>query len=289
MSALLLHILAALPRGLLQRLGVLTGIANHRLNTIAAKVTRVNLGLCGQDPDLSQKSLIETGKTLMETPAVWLGDPDRIDRWITRVEGESLLEEAIKEDRGLLMLLPHIGNWELFNIFYARYGKMTAMYQPPRRASLNRLLLDVRRRRGNEMVPADRRGLTRLFKALNEGATVVILPDQVPTSGSYVPFLGQQALTDELGVRLLQRTGARALGIFILRNAEGRFDVVIREPDPDIYSADMPTAMASMNQLIESGINLAPAQYQWEYKRFKARPAGAKKVYRFNKPPGVHG
>ena len=110
MSALLLHILAALPRGLLQRLGVLTGIANHGLNTIAAKVTRVNLGLCGQDPDLSKKSLIETGKTLMETPAVWLGDPDRIDRWINRIEGESLLEEAIKEDRGLLMLLPHIGN-----------------------------------------------------------------------------------------------------------------------------------------------------------------------------------
>jgi len=138
------------------------------------------------------------------------------------------------------------------------------------------------------MVPADRRGLTRLFKALNDGATVVILPDQVPASGSYVPFLGQQALTDELGARLLQRTGARALGIFILRNAEGLFDVVIREPDADIYSADMFTAMTSMNKLIESGIDLAPAQYQWEYKRFKARPAGEKKVYRFNKPPGVH-
>jgi len=286
--ALLLRVLAVLPRPLLQLLGSLAGLINHGLNTQAAKVTQVNLCLCGQDPGLGRQSLIETGKTLMETPAVWLGDPNRIDRWITRVEGESLLRDAIDDERGLLMLLPHLGNWELFNVFYARYGKMTAMYQPPRQASLDQLLLDVRRRRGNEMVPADRRGLTRLFKSLNEGATVVILPDQVPASGTYVPFLGQQALTDELGARLLQRTGARALGIFILRNAEGLFEVVIKEPDPDIYSPDMHTAMTSMNQLLESGIDLAPAQYQWEYKRFKARPAGEEKVYRFNKPPGVH-
>lgn len=285
---LLLKFMAVFPRSVLQMTGVLIGWMNELFNTQAAQVTEVNLRLCGQDAALKRQSLIETGKTLMETPAVWLGQPERIDRWIADVRGDALLREAIADDRGLLMFLPHLGNWEMFNVFFSRYGAMTALYQPPRQAALARLLAEVRSRRGNEMVPTDRRGLTRLFRALNHGGSVVILPDQVPASGTYIPFLGQQVLTDELGVRLLQRTGARALGVFIVRNEQGRFDVNIEAPPSGIYSEDVPTAMVAMNALIERGISIAPAQYQWEYKRFKERPAGEQKVYRFNKPPGVH-
>ena len=285
---LLLKGLSLLPRRFLQATGSLIGSLNYVLNTRAAKVTAVNLELCGQDPGLRHESLRETGKTMMETPAVWLAPSARIDEWIANVKGGDYLRAAIEAGDGVLILLPHIGNWELFNVFYRRFGEMTALYQPPRNASLESLMKEVRGRHGNEMVSTDRRGLTRLYRALGEGRTVVVLPDQVPATGKYVPFFGVEALTDELSPRLLRKSGARALLLSIIRRADGRFKIQIEPADDVIYQTDVKLAARGVNALVERSVGLAPAQYQWEYKRFRERPAGEVKVYRFNKPVERH-
>lgn len=285
---LLLKSLALLPRSLLQFLGVVIGSLNDVVNSRAAKVTSVNLELCGQEPGLRHESLRETGKTMMETPAVWLAPFTRVDSWIVDVIGEEILVDAINSDDGLLVLLPHIGNWELFNVFYRRYGKMTALYHPPDDPNLELIMAEVRSRHGNEMVPTNRQGITRLFRVLGEGGTVVVLPDQVPASGEYAPFFGVDALTDELSVRLLKRSGARAVVLAIIRRPDGRFDVHIKKADDTLAAGTSIETLSALNQMMQWAVQLAPAQYQWEYKRFRERPAGEKKVYRFNKPPGVH-
>ena len=45
-----------------------------------------------------------------------------------------------------------------------------------------------------------------------------------------------------------------------------------------IADADTVKAAAALNASIESCIALAPAQYQWSYKRFTIRPDGAEAV-----------
>lgn len=287
LTMLLLKLMALLPRPVAQALGHLIGNLNYWTQSRAAQVTAVNLALCGQDPGLQKSSLQATGKTMMETPAVWLAATSRIDTWFGEIYGEAILRAAVDNERGVLILLPHLGNWELFNVFYRRYGNMTALYQPPGQPGLDEMMHAVRSRHGNEMVPTDRRGVMRLYRVLEEGGSVVILPDQVPASGRYIPFCGVDALTDELAARLVKKTNAIALMMAFVRRADGRFDVHISEVERDLYGETEP-ALASMNRMIESTIALAPEQYQWEYKRFRERPAGEKKVYRFNKTPGVH-
>ena len=148
-------------------------------------------------------------------------------------------------------------------------------------------MAEVRARRGNRMVPTNRAGITALFRTLRDGGTVVVLPDQVPASGVYVPFFGHEALTDELSARLLQRSGAKALGLGILRREDGRFDVHVQAPGDDIYLGDN-RAVTAVNALVEQIVMLAPAQYQWEYKRFRERPSGEPKIYRFGKSTRTH-
>ncbi len=80
----------------------------------------------------------------METPAVWLGDFERIDEWIHVVHDEAILQEHLNDPAGLLVLLPHMGNWELFNVFFRRYGQMTALYQPPRQGYMQKVMQKVR-------------------------------------------------------------------------------------------------------------------------------------------------
>ena len=291
MSSILLSVLslwAKLPRPILQLLGSALGSLHHFANTRPAQVTAANLSVCGQDADLRHESLRETGKTLLETPAIWLGTQDRLEDWFGEIRGESLLRESVQSDRGLMVLLPHLGNWELFNVFYRRYGRMTALYRPPRKAALDDVMRRVRGRHGNEMVPTDRRGIRRLYQVLESGGTVVVLPDQVPANGQFVTFFGAAALTDELAVRLQKKTAARALMLSFLRRRDGRFDIHILEPGESLYEGDRMSALTTLNSTLEKLVQLAPAQYQWEYKRFRERPKGAEKIYRFNKPAGYH-
>jgi KDO2-lipid IV(A) lauroyltransferase len=289
---ILLYLLSLLPRKFSQRLGTLAGILNDKLGSRSARVTGVNIDLClpglaAKDKFLRQ-SLIETGKTLMETPAVWLGDIERIDEWIQDVHNEAMLQEHLNDSLGLLVLLPHMGNWELFNVFFRRYGQMTALYQPARQDYMQKLMQKVRERHGNHMVPTTRSGLKQLYKTLRDGGTVVILPDQVPATGEFAPFFGHPALTDVLASRLLQETGAKALGITMVRNEEGLFEVHVLAPDSSIYEHDGAVSIRAVNDLMQVCAEIAPKQYQWEYKRFRERPAGSEKIYRFNKPPGIH-
>jgi KDO2-lipid IV(A) lauroyltransferase len=44
-------------------------------------------------------------------------------------------------------------------------------------------------------------------------------------------------------------------------------------PD-DIADAQLATAVAALNRGIENCVRLAPAQYQWHYKRYSMRPPG---------------
>jgi KDO2-lipid IV(A) lauroyltransferase len=52
-------------------------------------------------------------------------------------------------------------------------------------------------------------------------------------------------------------------------------------PAPDgVGAADSLVAAEALNRGIENCIRRRPDQYQWSYKRFKRRPAGAPSVYR---------
>jgi KDO2-lipid IV(A) lauroyltransferase len=47
----------------------------------------------------------------------------------------------------------------------------------------------------------------------------------------------------------------------------------------DLYSEDIQTSLAALNRGVEAIVALAPEQYQWEYKRFRDRPAGESPAY----------
>jgi KDO2-lipid IV(A) lauroyltransferase len=290
MSTLLRLILgwqAMLPLPVNQWLGRQLGFLNNVFGSRAAKVTRANLELCLPEyppaalKKLASESMRHTGMTALETPSVWLSDPKRKDAWLGKIENEHLLDAAMTSASGTLILLPHLGNWEMFNAYFARRGRMTALYQPPRQEWLKPFMETIR---GDNLVATNRQGLTMLYKELSAGRVVTVLPDQVPLSGEYVPFFGQAALTDRLVPRLLAKTGARAL-LCVVYRAEGKFNVCFGEPDPDIYNQDLITALTALNRSVETSITPFLAQYQWEYKRFRERPTGEKKLYKFDRQP----
>jgi KDO2-lipid IV(A) lauroyltransferase len=286
-----IRLLALLPLGISQSIGSLLGMLLNRLNTRGAMVTNTNLELClsqlsAQEREaMVRQSLIHTARTVLETPAAWLGSYDRILGWIKEIENEDLLDRALEEGRGVLILLPHIGNWELANVYFAsRGGNQTGLYAPPSQAYLKPLMSEVRHRFGNELVPTTVKGIATLFKRLKEGRVVVVLPDQVPASGEFAPFFGVDALTDVLVPRMVKRARPVVLSCVIKRLGVGEgFRMTFIEAHPDIYSDDLKAALRGVNLSVEACVKVAPEQYQWEYKRFKERPSGEWHLYTYGK------
>jgi uncharacterized protein YndB with AHSA1/START domain len=61
--------------------------------------------------------------------------------------------------------------------------------------------------------------------------------------------------------------------------ASSELEIVFREVDERLYSPDLDTSLAGLNASVEAVVREVPAQYQWEYKRFKRQPEGMPRPY----------
>ena len=227
---------------------------------------------------LRRSSLIETGKAALELCRIWNGDARGALALVREVRGAELFDQALASGRGLVIAAPHLGCWELLNFWLCSRTPIAIAYRPPRQPAIEPLLVRARGALAAEQVRAEgAAGVRVLFRRLNAGGVVGILPDQQPKAGEgeFAPFFGTPALTMVLLSRLAQRTGATVLFAFAERLPRGAgFRIhVLRAPD-GIADADLPTAVAALNRGVENCVRLAPAQYQWAYKRYSIRPPG---------------
>ncbi len=271
-----------------QRVGALLGYLVWRLKLEPVRISDINLKLCY--PELSDSarhqlvkaSLQETGKTFMEVGMAWEWPVERCLGMIREVEGKALIDEAIARNEGILLLAPHLGNWELAGLYFSSMFNMAALYRPPKIKALETYMSAVRGRVGSELVPTDKRGVLHLFKLLRSGGVVGILPDQEPpfSGGEFAPFFGTEANTMKLVSKLVEKTGATVLCTYAKRlpNGDG-FKIVIKKADEQINDADLVTSISALNRSVESCVRDIPEQYQWEYKRFKRRRPGEVHFY----------
>ena len=282
----ILKLIALLPLSIARAIG--SGIANilSWSNNDIYRLSRINIGLT--HPQLNSDALDKTTKNSVastvinafEMPIVWQRDNNWIMKKTVSVEGEAFLTSAIQCEKGVIIIAPHIGNWEVLGRQLPAYAPTTSLYQPPKLTVLENIVREGRERSGAKLVPTNQRGVAALLKALRRGEMTGILPDQVPpkNSGVFAPFYGMSAYTMTLVYSLIQKTGCRVVLGSALRVAGG-FKVIYGEAPEDIYSADQDTSLRALNLMVEMAINNDVAQYQWAYKRFKKQPEGVEKLY----------
>ncbi len=285
----LLRFLSRQPLSRLHYWGRLLGNLMYRNNSKSARITRKNLSLVYPDltteqlEDKVRLSLQETMKTGLELGWCWIAPLDEILGTVNQVHGLELLEQLDQSGCGVIVLGPHLGNWELSGHFLNAHFKFSAMYAVPKNAVLDEIIYKGRTRAGMEMVPANLKGVASLLKSLKKGEMVGNLPDQEPddrSGGVFAPFMGVDAFSPKLVTRLISKTGARVVIGFAKRLPDSKgFDLYFNEADKGIYSEDETEAVAAMNRTVAEMVALAPEQYQWEYKRFKTRPEGQDKFY----------
>ena len=281
----LAQLTARLPLTAIHRLGTVVGWVFTRWPNRQRRNALINIGLCF--PELSppeqvrrrDRNLIEFGKTYLEIGYLWLRPIEQVHALVREVRGAELLQRA--PGKGLIVLSPHLGAWELAGLHLARQGPTAIFYKPQR--YLDDLILAARRRSGAQLAPITARGIRVLVQALERGEYVGVLPDQEPKENKgavFAPLFGIPAFTMLLVQRLARRTGAPVIFMFAERLPDAAGFRVHCIPAPDgIDSDDEVVAATALNRGIEQCVRTCPEQYLWPYKRFRRRPDGEPGIY----------
>jgi KDO2-lipid IV(A) lauroyltransferase len=152
---------------------------------------------------------------------------------------------------------------------------MTVLFRPPRKEALRRLIGD-RARPGLLLAPASLAGVRMLMRALRDGKTAGILPDQIPSrgEGSWATFFGRPAYTMTLPARLAAASRARIVFALCERLPAGRGYRLRLVPFEQPLTGDIDTDTQRLNLALEALIRQCPAQYLWGYNRYKVPGSG---------------
>lgn len=284
----LLRLLARWPLRWLQAMGQLLGGLADVIPNEHRRITRLNLAQAfphlspSARAQLARESLQELSKTLLETGLLWTAPKEQLRPLIRHVSGESRVDEALAQGKGLMILLPHTGAWEILPIYLLEKAEMTALYRPPKDRALEPFIIASRQRHGMRIVPTNLQGVKALRKAFKQGQASVILPDQDPgkNGGVFAPFFGREAMTMTLAAKLCRADRTPALLACAIRLPKGGgYHLHFLPVDPAFYSSDERESAQALNRGIEQVIALAPAQYNWAYKRYKSKQAGQADLY----------
>ncbi len=281
----LLAWLSRRPLRLLHALGAALGWITYALSPSYRARLRANAALAGVGVAERRAAVAEAGRMTMELPRLWLRPRERPIADPVRWEGEALVHAALDAGRGLVLLTPHMGSFEVCAQAYAeRFGTVqpiTVLYRPARNAWLRELEATARARPHLAAAPATLAGVRLLIRALRRGETVGLLPDQVPPEGMgvWAPFFGRPAYTMTLAAKLVRQTGCAVLTIWGDRLPRGAGYVVrvgtLAAPlaDAAALPADEQAAAVAdataINRSMQALIAARPSQYLWGYHRYK--------------------
>lgn len=274
-----------LPLGLARAVGGLLGMLTWLLSSKYRRRFRDNWLIARShfqaklEPSLRPPSMVravaQAGCLAAELPAIWCNSKT-VDRM--SVEGWDLVERLLAQGRGLIVLTPHLGAFELGARAFARRHPITVLYRPSPSPTTERLLQRFRPADQLRAVPANGQGVRSLLRTLKSSGVIGILPDQVPSQGEgvWASFFGRPAYTMTLPVRLAQATKAPLVWVLAVRRPGG-WSLVFKawglgEARPLDEANSTALDVQAMNHQLEDLIALAPEQYLWGYNRYRGRP-----------------
>ena len=292
---LMLFVTTRLPIRWSRGLGRLVGAFLYRLNRRMRWVAIRNLELAYPQwsdvrrRQVARQSVQATGELMAEMGSLWLR-PWEHTAGMIEFDGLEYLQDPLQNGRGVIVLGPHLGNWELLGIYLATLGDLVALYEPLAFKKLDRLVHSHRQRNGGQLVPTTPRGIATLVQSVRAGGITGILPDQVPdndNAGENAPFYGVPCFTASLASNLINKSGATPVMGAMLRTPQG-FRGTFRPAESGVLSDEPREALAAINLSVEKLIAGNESQYQWQYKRFRCRPDNGVGYYNWDVLPIGH-
>ena len=142
--------------------------------------------------------------------------PERVRETVT-VTNEHLLVDAIAAKTGVIVSLPHAGNWDHAGAYFCAKGiHLVTVAERLKPEKLFLKFLEYREAMGMEVLPLDARVLGTLAQRLRQGALVALVSDRdLSRTGIDVEFFGGPSRMPAGPALLALKTGAPLITAFV--------------------------------------------------------------------------
>lgn len=274
--------LGILPLTVLQILGLFAGWIAWMLPGRYKERAWTNLRQAFPDATRAtlRSAMLSNGQLMFEMPFWWTRRNETFINSKLSCDNWEQFEVALAKGKGVILLSPHAGCFELLGPVYSSHFPSTVLFRPPRKVWMQDWIVEMRTRRQLKMAPANQKGVRALVKTLMRGNTIGILPDQVPPDGEgvWAPFFGRPAYTMTLVQRLQELSGATIFILAAQRNGIGQGYTLRHKELSEPLPKDPEAAATVINQEMEEMIRKMPEQYLWGYNRYKAPKTKAARV-----------
>ena len=235
-------------------------------------VQRLRSNLARTQPDLTTLDLeilvVDAMRSYMRYWCDTFRFPDWSQQRVTEtvsVTNEHLLMNAIEAKTGVIVALPHAGNWDHAGAYFCAKGvRLVTVAERLKPEKLFLKFLSYRQSMGMEVLPLDGRVLDTLTQRLNEGALVALVADRdLSRSGININFFGGPARMPAGPALLALKTKAPLITAFVSYTDDGihiEFNTVVL-PESGNESEMVQEIVQTTAQLFESGIKKAPQDW----------------------------
>lgn len=184
---------------------------------------------------------------------------------LLEVANPEVMRDAIARGRGVVLLLSHMGNWELLTRLRSVVGKDVAagaFYRP-----LNNPILDARTRKKRErdgtQLFSKRDSLLKVARFVKGGAVIGVLVDQrVGRQGEVVEFFGRLTRASPLPGLLIRRCGCEVLALSMETTSAGKWRV-------QFHPVTEPYGTQDCMSALEKAMKISVQDVFWLQERWK--------------------
>lgn len=193
------------------------------------------------------------------------------------LENEHYLQEALAENKGVVLLTAHVGNWEWMGASLVGYGyPTTTIVKKQPNAQFTRILNEYREMAGMEVFARGGSEMIRAVKAMKQKKILGFLADQDGgTHGLPVEFLGQESSTVLGPATFAKKFKAPIVPVFSSRTSTGHHVCVY----PPIYLDDTKDEAEELHRVTEACVAVTeqfikehPEQWLWFQHRWRTSP-----------------
>jgi KDO2-lipid IV(A) lauroyltransferase len=197
-------------------------------------------------------------------------------------ENESVIEDAKKSNRPIIMITAHYGNWEIMNVGLAKlFEKTNVVYKKLNNPHFDKYLCETRERFHTNMI--EKRGALRaLSSALKNHEPLSLLVDQntSPKDGIEIEFFNKVARQSAAPAQLARKYNALIIPVFVTTDDEENYLMSFKEPIEVAHSEDAQKDILDATQkqadVIASQIKKEPKFWFWCHRRWRT---GNEKLY----------
>ncbi len=263
-------VVSLLPPGGVFLFGEVVGKMIWPLMTARQKTVARNLRISGIAAEtgsvagLAKQSFIRTTANLLSSSVASKLPPERLGE-ILAVENPELLEEAVAPGNGVILLLAHMGNWELLtrlHRFFPDGIRCGAFYRPLNNPILNQRVVKEREADGTVLF-SKRDSLHQVSGFLRENGVIGILADQrVGLQGEVVSFFGRLTRASPLPSLLARRCKSEVLSLSLRTVSPGKWSA-------RYHRVNRPYDSENCMEALERAMMVSPMDVFWLQERWK--------------------